>query len=290
MKDKKIKKKNGKRKASDDLNLSESDEMKKETENSANNNCSINVNNYNYNTNSTKTQMNSNYNNIISTEKTNKLDFQAGNYILEGVKGHVNYISLNPIQSGTFYFEVKIKSLDFNINEWVNQKRIDDFSKKYYENILTNPKCFSPNIRIGLSNFKCDLKNPVGSDQNSYSYRVKDGAIITEGDVKGNNFACVNNDVIGVLFKLKPPMPEFLKAKMFENEDKNLVNNECYIKFFINGEEQQHSLIGLHEGDYHVVITLYNFSQAEIDFGNNLAYFNSISKNISAISLKESRL
>lgn len=288
MKDKKIKKKIGKRKNSDDINMSDSDDMKIEIENSFNN-TSINNTNYNYNLNSANNPTN-NTNINFPIEKTNKLDFQAGNFNLEGIKGHVNYYSLNSIQSGTFYFEVKIKSLDYNINEWVNQKRIDDFSKKYYENILANPKSFSPNIRIGISHHKCDLEIPVGSDQNSYCYRVKDGAIITEGDIKGNNYPCSTNDVIGVLFKLKPPMPEFLKAKMLENEDKNLVNNECYVKFFVNGSEQQHNFIGLYEGDYHVVITLYNFSQAEIDFGNNLIYYNSLPQNINAIPLKEYKL
>jgi hypothetical protein len=295
MKDKRIKKKISKRKASDDINLSEPDEMKIEIENSANNNnSSSNSNNIiNNNTNqlniSNIPQANSNPN-PISTEKTNKLDFKAGNYNLEGAKGHVNFYSINPIQSGTFYFEVKIKTLDFNVSEWVSLKRTDDFSKKYYENILTNQKGFSPNIRIGLSHYKCDLEIPVGSDQNSYCYRVKDGALITEGDVKGNNFACGNNDVVGVLFKMKPPMPEFLKAKMLENDDQNLFNNECYIKFFVNGKEQQCNFIGLHEGDYHVVITLYNFSQAEIDFGNNLAYFSSVSQGVDVIPLKELRI
>lgn len=283
MKEKNFRKKLVRRKTADDLNISDSEEIKIELGNTIINSSLQNNNN---NLSSLSSSLN---NNIISSEKTYKLDFGMGNYNLEGIKGHLNYYSLNPIQSGTFYFEVKINSLDFNVNEWINQKRIDEFSKKYYENIITKPKLFSPNIRIGISHNKCDLEIPVGSDQNSYCYRLKDGALISEGDIKGHNISCENGDVIGVLIKMKPPMPEFLKAKMLEYEEQISVNNECYIKFYVNGIEQQNNFIGLHEGEYHLVITLYNFAQAEIDFGNNLKFFNSISQTSNVILLKECR-
>lgn len=298
MKEKRIKKKIGKRKISEETNSLSSDNMKIEIENSncfysdINNNSYLNPDQSNI---SNYTQLNNNINstninqsNLPSSEKSNKLDFFIkGVQSLEGIKGHTNFYSIKPIQSGTFYFEIKIKSLSFNIIDWINQKRIDDFSKKYYDNVLVNPKSYVPNIRVGLSHYKCDLELPVGSDVNSYCYKANDGLIITEGEVKGKNKVCVNDDIIGVLVKIKPPMPDFLKAKILENEEKNSINSECYLKFFINGVEQPDYFIGLCEGDYHIVITLYNFAQAEIDFGNKLRYFDKIPQGLNASLLNK---
>jgi len=295
MKEKRIKKKIGKRKNSEETNSISSENMKIEIENSncfnneINNNSHLNVDHSNFSQlNNNLTNTNINQSNFPLSEKNNKLDyFIKGVHLLEGIKGHTNFYSIKPIQSGTFYFEIKIKSLSFNVLDWINQKRIEDFSKKYYENILINTKSYIPNIRVGLSNYKCDLELPVGSDANSYCYRASDGVIITEGEIKGKNKLSENDDVIGVLVKIKPPMPDFLKAKILENEDKNSLNSECFLKFFINGLEQPDYFVGLCEGDYHIVITLYNFAQAEIDFGNKLRYFDKIPQRLNASLLNE---
>ncbi len=293
MKDKRIKRKIGKRKISEDKNISDSDEMKIDIENSQITKISSKNNISNYSLPQNNSILSLNIPNIpnanFSTlEIINRLDFKnSASYFLEGSKGHSNYISIQQIKNGTFYLEVKIKSLDFSISDWINQKKTDEFSKKYYENISANPIGFSPNIRIGLSHEKSDLEIPVGSDMKSYCYRARDGAIITEGEIKRINVPCENNDVIGVLIKMKPPMPEFLKEKILEKGEKSLLNSDCYVKFFINGKEVENNFFAISEGDYYIVITLYNYSKAEIDFGNNLEFFFSLPNSVNAVPFKE---
>ena len=59
-------------------------------------------------------------------------------YELIGKKGHTNHYSKHNVSQGLYYFEVDIISLDYNIHDYIYSKRTDEFSKKYYENILQN--------------------------------------------------------------------------------------------------------------------------------------------------------
>ena len=126
----------------------------------------------------------------------------------------------------------------------------------------------------------------MGADQNSYCYRIRDGAIINDGEILGKNMECKQGDVIGILIKLKPPMPEFLRLKNENSDNSKTKNNECFIKYFTNGIEQTHEFRGLLEGNYHVVVTLYNHAQAEIDFGHNFKYFSNLNEP-NAMPIKE---
>lgn len=267
MKDKRMKKKIGKRNKEEENLQSDNEEMKIES-----------------------TEI---LNNFPIKEQSNDLDFFGGQYSIEGIKGHSNFYSNQVITSGTFYFEITIKNLEFKIYDFINAKKLDEFSKKYYDNIISNPKSYNPNIRVGLSLSSKDLEIPVGSDQDSYCYRIRDGALITEGQILGYNEICNTEDVIGVLIKLKPPMPEFMiKSKnlteIVDNEgNQNVKNTECFIKYFVNGVEQKEGFIGLKEGDYNIVVTLYNFSKAEVDFGNKLKFFDKLPPGINATPVKD---
>src|SRR5689334_16440751 len=75
------------------------------------------------------------------------LDLRVGTiYDLKGRKGHINYYAKQTIDVGVYYFEVTPTSLEYNFAEYVYDKRIDEFSKAYYETVLTNIKNYSPNI------------------------------------------------------------------------------------------------------------------------------------------------
>jgi hypothetical protein len=198
---------------------------------------------------------------ILEAEYMTCLDvFRNNNINLKGKKGHSSHYSKQTIETGTFYFEVTVLSLDYNFAEYVNPRRIDEFSKKYYEPILQNIKGYSPNIRVGFISAHEELDLPLGADEKSYGYRCSDGSLINDGDYLEGNSNYSQGDVIGALIHLKPPMPEFLRSNLSQV-------NECYIKFFKNGIEQPKGFYGIIEGSYHAAVTLYNFSQANINFG-----------------------
>jgi hypothetical protein len=85
---------------------------------------------------------NNNYNSpsvydIPDKDMIHCLDVGIHNNIeIQGRKGHSNHYSKQNISQGTYYFEATILSTDFNINEFINSKRNDEFSKKYYESLL----------------------------------------------------------------------------------------------------------------------------------------------------------
>jgi hypothetical protein len=186
-----------------------------------------------------------------------------------GYKGHINYYTKQNLELGIYYFEVIPINMDFNITEYISNKRTDEFSKKYYESILYNIKDYIPNIRIGFINSKGDSELPLGAEVFSYGYRVSDGCLINDGEYMKNDYNYLNNTMIGALINLRPPRPDFLK-----NSEKKDINNECYIKFFVNGVEMEKKFIGIHEGSYKAAITLYNFSKANINLGPNYQYKN----------------
>jgi hypothetical protein len=182
-------------------------------------------------------------------------------YDLKGRKGHINYYAKQTLNVGVYYFEVTPTNLDYNFAEYIQDKRIDEFSKAYYETVLNNIKQYASNIRVGFINTKGDQDICLGAEEYSYGIRVSDGAIINDGLYQFNNAPYIKGNVYGVLIHLKPPMPGFLKT----NEDDK--NNECYIKFFINGVLQEKMFRGIWEGNYKPTITLYNFAQANVNLG-----------------------
>jgi Set1/Ash2 histone methyltransferase complex subunit ASH2 len=159
--------------------------------------------------------------------------------------------------------------MEYSILDYISSKRIDEFSKRYYDTIQNNVKDYSPNIRIGLINEKGDLDLPLGAERYSYGFRVSNGILIHDGDYLNSGYNYSKGDIIGVLVNLKPPRPDFLKK---DNEDE--VNKECNLKFFINGREVETRFIGLYEGSYKPAVTLYNFAKASINFGPNFKYTN----------------
>jgi len=218
-----------------------------------------------------------NISNIINNENNEGIILQScldakiqTYYELTGKKGHTNFYSQQSISQGMYYFEVDIISLDYNIHEYINCKRTDEFSKKYYENILQNLKAYQPNARIGFINSNGDLDLTIGAEKYSYAYRT-DGALINDGESTISNFSYNKGDCIGALIHLKPPRPDFLKNLNEEISGKNI---ECFIKFYKNGIEMKEAYIGIFEGNYHAAITLYNFAKANVNFGPNFKYFN----------------
>lgn len=226
--------------------------------------------------------------NIVSS------DIQEGPYLttldtkiqpifeLAGKKGHINYYSKQNISQGLYYFEVEIISLEYNIQEYIYNKRTDEFSKKYYENILQNIKAYMPNIRIGYVNSDGDLDLTIGAEKYSFAYRSNDGLLINDGEYIDGNLNYTKGDCIGALIHLKPPRPDFLKNSNAENSEKNL---ECFIKFYKNGVEQKEAFLGIFEGNYHAAVTLYNFAKVSVNFGPNFRYFNRIeNRNVKSFS------
>jgi hypothetical protein len=207
-------------------------------------------------------------------DQNTMIDVTSNNFgVLKGRKGHLNFCSKQGVSTGTYYFEVTIISMDHNFLEYVYARRVDDFSKKYYESILQNPLNYSPNVRIGFVQNSADFELPLGADEKSYSYRARDGSILNDGSNKEGNQTYGQGDTIGVMIHLKPPMPEFLK-----NTSSN--TNECYIKFYKNGEEQKNCFLSINEGIYHAAVTLFNFSQVQINLGPKFQYTVDESKNL----------
>lgn len=199
--------------------------------------------------------------------KNYALDFKSTRPVeLHGAKGHCNYYSKLSTCSGTYYYEVYVKSLDFNMNEFISSKRTDEYSKKYFDNILDNLKGYAPTIRIGFVNAVGDMELPLGADGNSFGYRNSDGALTNGGEIVDKNEPFSKAATIGVLINLKPPRPGFLKSVAEEK------NTECYIKYYLNGIKQDKEFLGILEGNYHAAVTLYNFAEVSINFGPNFNY------------------
>jgi hypothetical protein len=188
---------------------------------------------------------------------------------ISGIKGHKNFFTKQNIDVGFYYFEVTPYNMDYSILDYISNKRSDEFSKRYYEVIQNNIKDYSPNLRIGLIHEKGDLDLPLGADKYSYGFRVSNGILIHEGEYSNTGYTYNKGDTIGILINLKPPRPDFLKK---DNEDE--VNRECHLRYFINGREIETRFIGLYEGIYKPVVTLYNFAKASVNFGPNLKFTN----------------
>jgi len=230
-------------------------------------------------------------------KKVKCLDILQRNIVeISSGKGHNTYFSKSTINVGLFYFEVLIKQNTQTILEYLisnkkceENKKHDEFVKKYYSNVNENPKIFSPTVRIGLCNQDGDFELPLGCNELSYSYRSSDGYLINNGDYFVGNPVYGVNDVVGVLIHLKQPMPDFLKLKEnLEKNSKGIVKNpQSYLKFYLNGELLQNShFSGLWEGSYHVGATLYNFANVSMRFAKkDLKYFQRIESEYKNVKL-----
>jgi len=218
------------------------------------------------------------------------------NFELNGGKGHTTYYSKTTINVGTYYFELTMKQSSQTILDYLalnkkceENKKHDDFMKKYYSNLYENPKQYCPTVRVGILNQDGDLELPLGSNEFSYSYRNTDGFLINNGDYIIGNPIYGINDTIGVLIHLKQPMPDFLKQKEnLEINNKGVVKNpQSYIKYYLNGELLQNQYFsGLWEGFYNVGVTLYNFANVSMKFAKkDLKYYSKIESDIKNVKL-----
>ena len=188
-------------------------------------------------------------------------------FSLTSQKGHYTYYSKVPISSGDYFFETQITDLSFDTLSYIKSKCVDEIKKKYYEPLFSNIKNYQPTVRIGILDTKGELDVPIGALANSYGYRSSDGALIGEGEYIYGNKEFKEGDVVGCLIHLKPPKPEFLKM-----EEDNIISDESYLKFYINGVEQQ-EILKITEGNYYLGVTLFNHAQADVNFGKNVQYF-----------------
>lgn len=224
-------------------------------------------------------------------KNTNVLDLTQKDFFeIKGSMGHTTFHTSQSVSAGTYYFEIEIESIDKNVNDLVNIKKLDEFQKKYYENLISNPREYQSTIRVGIINKKSDLRMPLGSDKLSYGYRNSDGAIINDGKYIEGNFSFYKKDVVGILVFLKPPMPSFFKNEIVKEDldsEGNIRNSESYIKFFINSLPQKNIVLGLWQGEYFPAITLYNFAQVKVNFGRDFKYIHTIENNKSIKSFAD---
>lgn len=186
---------------------------------------------------------------------------------IRGHKGHISYFSKSTIRQGKEfqYFEITIDDLSYNIEDYINRSKLESSNYEYYEGFSCNVK---PNIRIGITHAKNDLELPVGSQSWSYGYRVKDGVLVNDGKYFYGNHPANEGDIIGIYVLIRPPKPDFLK----ESTDSVEKNNECLIKFSLNGVPQPQVVKGLYEGDYHLVVSAYNFARCRLNCGPTFKY------------------
>ena len=197
-----------------------------------------------------------------------KLDLeQDKKFILKSKKGHYTYYTTKIFSKGLFYFEVEILSTDYDMLSYIKNKAGNNYIKKqYYEDNIKNINKYKPTVRIGIIKNGSDYEIPIGSLENSYSYRSKDGFLLKEGKYIKGNPIYKTGDIIGCLVHLKPPKPKFLQG--MEATEINL-DDKCYMKFYINGKETQTKIEDIKEGDYHFGVSLYNFAEAKIIFDSS---------------------
>ena len=194
-----------------------------------------------------------------------KLDLEKSKvFNLKSKKGHYTYYTTKIFSKGIFYFEVKITNTDFDILSYIKSKSGNNIIKKEYnEERIKNINKYLPTVRIGIIKNGNDYEIPIGSLNNSYAIRSKDGFLLVEGKYIKGNPEFKTGDIIGCLIHLKPPKPKFLIG--IKNEETNL-DDKCYMNFYLNGKELPYKIEDIKEGDYHLGITLYNFAEAKIIF------------------------
>ena len=240
---------------------------------------------------------NSNFNAQISSTKQEQedppfhpdlqLDTKLSSiYILSARRGHYTYYTKTNISYGVYYYEAQITSLDYDIVSYIKSKCIDDVKKKYYEPLLNNIYNYLPTVRVGIVDANGTLDIPVGASERSYCYRSKDGTIIKEGKYINGSTPCKTGDVIGCLVYLgsnNSMMNNYNHSYSHSkgnrkyvdedemNVDDDINNEECYVKFYVNGIEQSEKIV-ISKGCYKFAITVYNFAKATAFFGKEMKY------------------
>ena len=236
---------------------------------------------------------NSNFNTQISSKQEQEdppfhpilqLDTKLSSiYILSARRGHYTYYTKTNISSGLYYYETQITSLDYDIVSYIKSKCIDDVKKKYYEPLLNNIYNYLPTVRVGIVDSNGTLDIPVGASARSYCYRSKDGTIISEGKYINGSTPCKTGDIIGCLVYLGVNNTLLSNhsynytskvSKKYVDEDNMKIddmNNECFVKFYVNGIEQSEKIV-ISKGCYKFAITVFNFAKATAFFGREMKY------------------
>ena len=193
---------------------------------------------------------------------------------MEGIKGHINYISSNTLElnSEKNLFELTIIDLSSKFNPisfFEEKEKLNDECKEYYK-LLQSKGSFFSNVRIGLMHEDSDLLFSVGSDYRSYAYRAVDGVLLNGGEVGGND-GLREGDTIALCAVTRPQRPSFMVYDNLPlNEDKDTnINKDNFIKFYINGKEQEQNFSGLIQGKYYLVVTLYNKAVVSLNCNRN---------------------
>ncbi len=83
--------------------------------------------------------------------------------------------------------------------------------------------------------------------------------MITKWEILENsNEHLKTDDFLAISILMRPSKPKFLCL----NEGKV---DHSYIKYFVNGEEQDVSFNFLAEGNYHFVVSLYNYAEVSLN-------------------------
>ncbi len=210
-------------------------------------------------------------NNIFTFDNTESI-------ILKGIKGHLNFKSATEIDFSNEekFVEIILNDLSskFRSKEYFYEKEISEEAKEYYSKIKSNGS-YDSNVRVGIINSSCDTDISCGSELKSYGYRVTDGALINDGKILNQNDTLREGDVLCICYTIRPPKPKFMMEEREnqelsrENSDKRIIE-ASYVKFYVNGIEQEYKFEGLYEGKYHLVISLYNYAEVELVLNKEL--------------------
>ena len=163
--------------------------------------------------------------------------------ILEGIKGHINYTSraLLELSNECHIFELNLIDLSkkFNQNIFFDEKQINQETVDYYTK-LKQLGSFHSCVRVGVTHESSDLAISVGSDVNSFGIRTNDGDLITQGSTISYNDYLSEGDILGIVIRTTGK------------------KESSFMKFYINGKEQDEQFGELSDGKFYLVITLYN--------------------------------
>lgn len=194
---------------------------------------------------------------------------------MEGIRGHVNYISLKPITIPCL-FELNIVDLysKFNPIKFFEENSTDDYSKEYYKMLLKKGSYF-PNVRFGILHEKGNKFVSAGSDISSFAFRVTDGILINNGEIKGYNDCMRESEILGIKCEYKIKSDDnnlsLKEINSTKNKSKSNINfnvcenNKIEVKYYINGKIQDNGFVDIENGKYHLIITIYNFAEVQLN-------------------------
>lgn len=209
---------------------------------------------------------------IINILKSNKFDMnnEKTSLILKGIKGHLNFISNDPIKFSideqVFELTVLDLSSKFKVKEYFKEKKVSEEAKNYYDSLKKNGN-FNSNFRFGVINEDCDKEISCGSHKKSWGYRALDGGIINDSNVVEYNESLREGDTLAIGIVNRPARPRFLIEDVEEEE----LIDSSYIRFFVNGVLQDFVVNGLYHKSNYLIVSLYNF--AEVELVTNSALF-----------------